>query len=108
MDNAFKYIKDNKGLDTENTYPYEAEDDVCRYNARNSGAEDVGFVDIPEGDEDKLKAALATIGPISVAIDASHQTFQFYSTGTFFITWSDNKIFCKHKDRWKKLIICDK
>lgn len=27
MDNAFRYIRDNKGIDTENTYPYDAE--VC-------------------------------------------------------------------------------
>lgn len=81
MDFAFKYIKENRGLDTEKSYPYEAMNDVCRYNPRNSGAEDVGFVDIPQGDEEKLKAAVATIGPVSVAIDASHQTFQFYSEG---------------------------
>ncbi|XP_012059550.1 PREDICTED: cathepsin L1 [Atta cephalotes] len=84
MDNAFKYVRDNKGLDTEKSYPYEAENDKCRYNPRNSGATDVGFVDIPRGNEQKLKAAVATIGPVSVAIDASHESFQFYSEGVYF------------------------
>ncbi|KOC68850.1 Cathepsin L [Habropoda laboriosa] len=84
MDGAFQYIKNNAGLDTEATYPYEAKNDQCRYNARNSGAADVGYVDIPEGNEKKLKAAVATIGPVSVAIDASHQSFQFYSEGVYY------------------------
>ncbi|XP_011176338.1 cathepsin L [Solenopsis invicta] len=84
MDYAFQYIKDNKGLDTEKTYPYEAENDRCRYNPRNSGATDKGYVDIPQGDEEKLKAAVATIGPISVAIDASHESFQLYSEGVYY------------------------
>jgi len=84
MDNAFRYVKENRGLDTEKSYPYEAENDKCRYNPRNSGASDVGFVDIPEGDEKKLKAAVATMGPISVAIDASHESFHLYSEGVYY------------------------
>ncbi|CAO1331127.1 unnamed protein product [Diamesa serratosioi] len=83
MDNAFQYIKENGGIDTENSYPYEAKDDTCHYNKKNVGATDKGFVDIPTGDENKLMQASATVGPISVAIDASHESFQFYSEGVY-------------------------
>lgn len=83
MDNSFRYIKANQGIDTEPSYPYEARDDKCRYNPSQSGATDKGYVDIPQGDENKLKIAVATVGPVSVAIDASHESFQFYSTGVY-------------------------
>ena len=59
MDAAFQYIKDNGGIDTERSYPYEGEDDMCRYSPRYKGAWDVGFVDVEEGNENALKTALA-------------------------------------------------
>jgi len=83
MDAAFMYIKDNKGIDTEASYPYEAKDDKCRYMASNIGATDVGFVDIPKNNEMKLKEAVATVGPVSVAIDANHDSFQHYKNGVY-------------------------
>jgi len=42
MDNAFRYIKANDGIDTEASYPYEARNDNCRYNPNNVGATDTG------------------------------------------------------------------
>lgn len=37
-----------------------------------------GYVPIPEGDEKALEAAVATIGPISVGIDANHTEYLNY------------------------------
>jgi len=83
MDYAFQYIKDNDGIDTEDSYPYLAKDGSCHYKAKDSGATDSGFVDMPSGDEDKLKEGVATVGPISIAIDAAHQSFQLYKSGVY-------------------------
>merc|ERR1712168_42530 len=83
MDSAFQYIKENPGLDTEDAYPYEAKNGKCRYKASDIGATDTGFTDIASGDEDALKTAVATVGPISVAIDASGMKFQLYKHGIY-------------------------
>lgn len=83
MDQAFQYIKENGGIDTEKSYPYEGVDDTCHFNKKNVGATDKGFVDIPTGDEEALKKAIATIGPVSIAIDASRESFQFYESGVY-------------------------
>jgi len=84
MDNAFQYIKNNGGIDTEEAYPYKGVDEKCHFNASAVGAEDTGFVDVAEGNERALKAALAQVGPVSVAIDASQPSFQFYHHGVYF------------------------
>ncbi|XP_066921406.1 cathepsin L-like [Clytia hemisphaerica] len=83
MDQAFAYIKTNGGIDTEESYPYKGADGQCKFDAKNIGANDTGFVDVKSGDEDALKTAVATVGPISVAIDASHFSFQFYHSGVY-------------------------
>ncbi|XP_031628230.1 cathepsin L1-like [Contarinia nasturtii] len=80
---AFQYIKENGGIDTEAFYPYTAEEGDCKYNPLNSSATVDGYVKIPEGDERKLAEAIATIGPIAVDIDASDPTFQHYEGGIY-------------------------
>ncbi|KAL5269867.1 hypothetical protein ACHWQZ_G003368 [Mnemiopsis leidyi] len=83
MDNAFKYVISNGGLDTEESYPYEGEEMTCRFNANNTAVKVRSFSDVSSGSEDALKAALANNGPVSIAIDASHYTFQFYNGGVY-------------------------
>ncbi|XP_074547873.1 cathepsin L.1 [Halichoeres trimaculatus] len=83
MDQAFQYIKANGGIDTEDSYPYEAEDGQCRFNPATIGATCTGYVDVKEGDEDALKEAVATVGPVSVGIDASQMSFQLYESGVY-------------------------
>ncbi|CAK9290242.1 unnamed protein product [Gordionus sp. m RMFG-2023] len=84
MDNAFEYIKVNKGLDTEASYPYKArENKRCLFSRSHVGASDYGFVDLPTGNEWALAEAVAAIGPISIGVDASHVSFQFYRSGIY-------------------------
>ena len=73
MDQAFTYIKVNKGIDTDESYPYKAVDQKCKFKATSVGATDTGYVDIEPGNEADLTNAIATIGPISTAMDARYK-----------------------------------
>merc|ERR1712119_205962 len=65
-------------------YPYTAVDGHCKYNASMSAATVSGCVDIKTGSESDLQDAVSKIGPISVGIDAGHQSFQLYSEGEYY------------------------
>jgi len=82
MDQAFDYIRINNGVDTEKSYPYKATDQRCHFKARNVGATLKSFVDLPVN-ETALQGAVASVGPISVGIDASSWAFQFYTSGVY-------------------------
>ena len=83
MDGAFKYVISQGGIDTEESYPYDPQDDPCIFNKSNVGASFTGFKDV-KGGEKGLKQSVAKIGPISVGIDASSSTFQFYNGGVYY------------------------
>ncbi|RYR70400.1 hypothetical protein Ahy_A03g016893 isoform B [Arachis hypogaea] len=83
MDNAFKFIIQNKGLTTESNYPYTASDGTCNTKAESNHAASIkGFEDVPANSESALLKSVAN-QPVSVAIDASDFGFQFYSGGVF-------------------------
>jgi cathepsin L len=83
MTQAMDYIISNNGIDTESSYPYTAEDGNCVFNAQNVGATLKSYTNVQSGSETDLQAKVA-LGPTSVAIDASHSSFQFYSTGVYY------------------------
>ena len=86
MDDAFQYVITNKGIDTEESYPYTATGpNACEYKAANLGATISTFTDVTSGSETALMNAVGSVGPVSVAMDASHTSFQFYSGGIY---WS--------------------
>jgi len=84
MDQAFQYVMDNNGIDTEESYSYEAEDGDCRANPQTIGATIKNFTDVESQSEVALQSAISKLGPISVAIDASQSSFQFYSGGVYY------------------------
>ena len=65
MDKAFNYVIENKGIDTESSYPYLAiTEKQCKYNSDNIGATITSFKDIPTGSEAVRKSEVLTISRI--------------------------------------------
>ncbi|CAG5122789.1 unnamed protein product [Candidula unifasciata] len=83
MDNAFNYVISNKGIDTEDAYPYVDQDEPCSFKPDSVGATITSVTDITSGSEDELQKAVAEKGPVSVGIDASHPSFQAYKSGIY-------------------------
>jgi len=86
MDYAFQYIiaQGAKGIDTEATYKYTARDGACKAASGTTGATLSSFKDVTAKSEPALQSAIQNIGPVSVAIDASQSSFQFYSSGVYY------------------------
>ncbi|KAI3832697.1 hypothetical protein MKW98_002243 [Papaver atlanticum] len=83
MDDAFEFIQENRGLATEANYPYNRVDGSCNTKKANIHAASInGYEDVPANNEASLLKAVSK-QPVSVAIDASGQEFQFYSSGVF-------------------------
>ncbi|KAL5998281.1 hypothetical protein ACLOJK_009220 [Asimina triloba] len=83
MEAAFDFIAKNKGITTEQNYPYTGEDGTCILSKENSHVVVIdGHECVTQNDEGALLKAAAN-QPVSVAIDAGGQDFQFYDEGVF-------------------------
>ena len=79
MDNAFKFAINNN-LCNESSYPYIGYDQKCYDCISNLSIKD--YQDVTPNDEKALKRAVSK-QPVSVAIQANKQSFQFYSKGIY-------------------------
>jgi C1A family cysteine protease len=83
MDNAFKYVIKNGGIDSESDYPYFARGGSCTKAKEKKHVAAFGsFRDVTPNDEIALETAVAQ-QPVSVAIEADQPAFQFYKSGVF-------------------------
>ncbi|KAK4268172.1 hypothetical protein QN277_024861 [Acacia crassicarpa] len=83
MDDAFKFIIKNNGINSEADYPYKGVDATCNANEEGNHVATIkGYEDVPANSEQALQKAVVN-QPVSVAIDASGSDFQFYKSGIF-------------------------
>ncbi|KAJ6730993.1 CYSTEINE PROTEASE FAMILY C1-RELATED [Salix viminalis] len=83
MDYAFKFVINNNGIDTEEDYPYRAQDGTCKKEKLKRHAVTIDkYVDVPPNNEKQLLQAVAA-QPVSVGICGSERAFQMYSKGIF-------------------------
>jgi len=84
MDSAFKYVIAKHGIDTEASYRYTATGpNACKYSAANIGDTISSYKDVTRGSESALQSAV-DVQPVSVAIDAGHNSFQLYKSGVYY------------------------
>jgi len=79
MDYAFQYVLDNKGICSEDEYPYKAMQEACKKGCK-SVATISNYSDVVSGDETSM-GLFSSIQPLSIAIEADQPIFQDYQSG---------------------------
>jgi len=82
---AYEWIMEHDGkLATEESYPYMNADGYCRFESSTPGDFTItGYANVTGGVSD-LNDALVSVGPISVSIDATPDSFYFYAGGYYY------------------------
>ncbi len=83
---AYQWLLQYNGgrIPSEVSYPYLMANGVCHADRAATGATITGFVNVTSGDEAALQDAVANKGPISISIDASHDSLSFYASGVYY------------------------
>lgn len=90
MDNAFAWIQENGGIEQENDYQYVATTNPCSQDSLKlvDGSAPKSWIDVKSTNDDLMDAIRQQ--PVSVAIEADQNFFQFYSSGVLTATCGTN------------------
>ncbi|KAK6980270.1 crustapain [Biomphalaria glabrata] len=81
---AYASVFKKGGIETEQQYPYEAsQSGKCYFNKSLAVGHISACYYVTSGDESALQQASASVGPISIAFDASHDDFVSYAGGVY-------------------------
>jgi len=82
---AWTHVKNKGGIEGESDYPYKARQLNCNFNKDKVRGTCNGYHNLKG--ESNLQQALASVGPVSVAIDAGRPGFRNYKSGVFYDWW---------------------
>ncbi|KAF6202413.1 hypothetical protein GE061_004812 [Apolygus lucorum] len=80
---AFKWAANHGGLPLSDEYGSVTQEGICHVDQLVLQGPITEYVNVTSNDPAALRAALSTIGPISVALHASAKSFIFYSHGIY-------------------------
>ncbi|XP_067824180.1 procathepsin L-like [Heptranchias perlo] len=81
---AYRYVMRNRGINSAATYPYTGRDGLCRFKRNSVAATCKSYRFVRRNCEPCLARAVKYRGPIAVAIDAGHRSFQLYRNGIYY------------------------
>lgn len=61
-----------------------SKDGMCKLDSVKPVVQLSGYVNVTPYDQEALRMAIFSKGPISVAIDASHKSLSFYANGVYY------------------------
>jgi len=84
MQDGFAWVIQNGGIESEDEYPYcTCSGNQCAFDQSQVVATFSNYQAVTSGDENALQSAAANQPGVSVAIDASNESFQLYSGGVY-------------------------
>jgi cathepsin L len=80
------HIVEAGGISRTRDYQYLGQDDYCVERNATRVGKFKGFARIPRYDDEALMEAVYSRGPVAVSLDASQDSFTFYSSGVYYDT----------------------